>query len=218
MNLRASILIGCFLLGAVAVARADRPEATPIGKSLKLLPMNIADFQGRDDPPFAPNILAVLGVDDYIIRSYYSQERREFAGLYVGYYQSQRQGDTMHSPLNCLPGAGWEPVSKSFLKVTVPADRSGATREIEVNRYVIQKGLDRQLVLYWYQSHGRVVASEYWGKVFLVKDAVQLNRTDGSLVRVIVPVPTSTDETAAEAAGVRFMQSVFPELSSLLPS
>jgi EpsI family protein len=157
----------------------------------------------------------VLGVDDYLTRIYFTEGRREGAGLYIGYYQSQRQGDTMHSPLNCLPGAGWEPVSRSTLHVNV----STPLKEIGINRYLIQKGLDRQLVLYWYQSHGRVVASEYWGKFYLIKDAVQLNRTDGSMVRVIVPVSSEAGgEQHAEEVAVRFVQTIFPQLAEFLPS
>jgi EpsI family protein len=91
---------------------------------------------------------------------------------------------------------------------------------MEVNRYLIEKGIDRQLVLYWYQSHGRVVASEYWSKFFLVKDAIQLNRTDGSLVRIIAPIlPRVADgEQQAEQTALRFLQTLFPQLSSYLPS
>jgi EpsI family protein len=165
-------------------------------------------------------VLAVLGVDDYLTRVYFNADRTEGAGLYIGFYQSQRQGDTMHSPLNCLPGAGWEPLSQSRLIVNVAGDKSRSTsRDIEVNRYVIRKGLDRQLVLYWYQAHDRIVASEYWGKFYLVADAVRMNRTDGALVRVIVPIaPGETSEARAEDTAVRFVKSMFPLLSDYLPA
>ena len=88
--------------------------------------------------------------------------------------------------------------------------------EIQVNRYVIEKGLDRQLVLYWYQSHGRVVASEYWGKVYLVLDAIRQNRTDGALVRIIAPIRTT--EEAAEHDAVEFARGLYPLLGRYLPS
>jgi EpsI family protein len=124
----------------------------------------------------------------------------------------------MHSPLNCLPGAGWEPVSKAPLSVAVPgASPDAPDPEIVINRYVIQKGIDRELVLYWYQSHGRVVASEYWGKFYLVRDAVRLNRTDGALVRVIAPIVGDDGEGRAEATAVQFIQTLFPALSGYLP-
>ena len=109
-------------------------------------------------------------------------------GLYVGYHDSQRQGDTIHSPLNCLPGAGWQPLEQGRITVSVRDHGTARPAPIEVNRVVIGKGLDRQLVLYWYQSHRRVVASEYWGKVYTVLDAMRYNRTDAAMVRVITPV------------------------------
>jgi len=162
-------------------------------------------------------ILAILGVDDYLNRVYVSPERAGVA-LYVGYYNSQRQGDSIHSPMNCLPGAGWEPLSRSFVKI--PVTVAGDTKEIDANRYVIQKGLDRQVVLYWYQSHGRTVASEYWSKFYLIRDALRLNRTDAALVRVIVPIVPNQDgaETTAETQATDFIGSMFPVLSNYLPS
>jgi len=178
--------------------------------------MQIGDWRGVQEPPFDANILAVLGVDDYLTRAYFAPDRSG-VGLYIGYYGSQRQGDTMHSPLNCMPGAGWEPLSQTMMPLSVAADTSGAASHIVINRYVIQKGLDRQLVLYWYQSHGRVVASEYWGKYYLVRDAMRLNRTDGALVRVIAPIVGDEGESNAEGTAVRFVKAMFPLLGSYLP-
>jgi EpsI family protein len=132
----------------------------------------------------------------------------------MGYYGSQRQGDTMHSPLNCLPGAGWEPLSKSTVAVETPS-----SDPIVINRYIIQKGLDRQLVLYWYQSHGRAVASEYWSKLYLIRDAVRLNRTDGALIRVIAPIAIGSEDggAAAERDATRFVRALYPALLPYLP-
>jgi len=171
------------------------------------------------DPPMDPKALAILGVDDYMSRTYFGSGRR-IAGLYVGFWKSQTQGDTIHSPLNCLPGSGWEPLSKDYLTVDVPEGAAAPSRSISINRYVIQKGLDRQVVLYWYQSHGRVVASEYTSKFFLVKDAIQMNRTDAALVRVIVPIASSDGEAEmrAQADGVGFIRTFFPVLRQYLPS
>jgi EpsI family protein len=121
--------------------------------------------------------------------------------------------------MNCLPGAGWEPLSRSSIKIPVTV-REGTTTEIDANRYVIQKGLDRQVVLYWYQSHGRAVASEYWSKFYLIRDAVRLNRTDAALVRVIVPIQANREgaEADAETQATEFVRSMFPVLSNYLPS
>jgi EpsI family protein len=218
MSPRTLTLLVCLLASAGLVARADRTEPMPIRQPLAQLPMTIGEWQGLQQEPFTKEALAILGVDDYLVRAYLRPDRSG-AGLYVGYYKSQRQGDSIHSPLNCLPGAGWEPVSKSFLQLDVPSRVDGPTRTIEVNRYLVQKGADEeQLVLYWYQAHNRVVASEYWGKFYLVADAVRLNRTDGSLVRVMVPVMDGDNrEAVAEATAVRFVKALFPLLSNYLP-
>jgi EpsI family protein len=216
--LRRIIILGaCLVLGASYVAKAARTEEVPPRTSLTEFPMAIDGWQGREAEQFSDEILAVLGVDEYITRLY--QQEKAYAGLYIGYYQSQRQGDTIHSPLNCLPGAGWEPMSKTYLPIDVRSDKSGE-HSISVNRYVIRKGLDRQVVLYWYQSHGRVVANEYRSKAFMVYDAVRLNRTDAALVRIVSPV-VGSDPGAEEAAGahaVAFVKAMFPLLEGYLPS
>ena len=117
----------------------------------------------------------------------------------------------------CLPGAGWEPISQRVLTFADPRD--AAAPPLAVNRYLIQKGLDRQLVLYWYQSRGRVVASEYWSRIYLVLDAARYNRSDAALVRLVVPVAGTSPEAeaAAERAAVQFAAAVMPPLGRFLP-
>lgn len=220
MTTRALILTASFIAAGLVLAQASKVEPTPVRQALAELPMTIGEWQGRAEAAFAPAIVKVLGVDDYANRSYLSTGGPRL-GLYVGYHSSQRQGDTIHSPLNCLPGAGWIPVQQGRTTMSVYSDTGrGSRRTIEVNRVVIEKGLDRQLVLYWYQSHNRVVASEYWGKIYTVLDAIRLNRTDAALVRVTVPVPSDEPETiaAAERAAVSFVEALFPQLSKHLPS
>jgi len=214
---RAIVLAVTLLCGAAAVVRANRPEQAPPRVSFGQFPSTLGAWTGQELPPMESKVLAILGVDDYLNRAYYRADRSA-AGLYIGYYKSQRQGDSIHSPQNCLPGSGWEPLAKGALTIATPTP-AGA-QNISVNRYLIQKGLDRQLVLYWYQSHGRVVASEYWSKFFLIRDAVRLNRTDAALVRVIVPIPSGVDdgESRAERQAVDFVKAVFPQLPQYLPS
>ena len=214
MVTRAAILFCCLMGGAVVIASANRPERPVARLPFAQFPMQIEEWRGAPQPPIEPKVLAVLGVDDYLTRAYYWPDRTAVVGLYLGYYGSQRQGDTMHSPLNCLPGAGWAPLSNSRIPVRVAPDS-----EIVVNRYIIQKGLDRQLVLYWYQSHGRVVASEYWSKFYLIRDAVRLNRTDGALVRVIAPIAIGSEDggEAAEQIATRFVRVLYPMLAPYLP-
>jgi EpsI family protein len=190
-----------------------RPELIPLREPLSRLPFQIGSWMGSDTEPFSDQVMAVLGVDEYVSR-YYTHPDEPPISLYVGYYQSQREGDTIHSPMNCLPGAGWFPVSSGRAAVPLPDGQA-----IEVNRYVIQKGLDQQLVLYWYQSNGRVVASEYWSKIYMVYDAVRLNRSDAALVRVITPFQAVPGhEAEAERRAIEFVQALFPQLERFLPS
>jgi len=217
MTARALVLAGCMVFTAAYLGVAARAEPTPVRQRLSGLPLTIDRWHGRLEPDLTKEILAILGVDDYTIRSYAAPSAPTLS-LYVGYHSSQRQGDTIHSPLNCLPGAGWIPVELG--RVTLYVRRSdGQPRAINVNRVIIEKGLDRYLVLYWYQSHGRVVASEYWGKVYTVVDAIRYNRTDAALVRVMAPLDSDHPEAAtrAEAEATSFVQAMFPLLGRYLP-
>jgi EpsI family protein len=214
MKTRIILLILVLLITAVLVARTSKPEITPISESLTAMPLQIGTWMGQPSRAIESNVMEVLGVDDYINRQYFGPDLFP-AHLYIGYYQSQRSGDTMHSPLNCLPGAGWNPIKRDHIKIPIN-DHS----IIEINRIVILKGLEKQVVLYWYQSHGRVIASEYWGKIYTVLDAVRTNRTDAALVRVICPVADSDagSEAAAEQRAIEFVKALFPLLNRFLPA
>jgi EpsI family protein len=195
-------------------AFAMRPEIVPLRKPLAGLEQQIGPWSGRSAEPLTNEVLSVLGVDEYVSRTYFAPGEGPVS-LYVGYYQSQREGDTIHSPMNCLPGAGWQPTQVGRTALTV------ATRDrpLEVNRILIEKGLGRQVVLYWYQSHGRVVASEYASKFYMVYDALQTNRSDAALVRIVSPVLNSdSDERAAERRAIAFAETLFPKLEQYLPS
>lgn len=211
---RAIVLCGVFGATLLFLANARRNETPVARETFATFPMTLQTWRATVDPPLSSDILKVLGVDDYLSRVYYRPDGKA-VGLYMGYYGSQRQGDTIHSPLNCLPGAGWEPTQTGRLTI---ANVGG--RDLHINRYIVQKGLDRQLVLYWYQSHGRVVASEYSSRLLLIHDAIRMNRTDGSLVRVIAPIPTNAtdDGAAAQALAEQFVRVLFPALPSYLPN
>ena len=213
---RVLILFACLMIAAVAVTRADRAEEPTNRTTFALFPLQIGQWSGVQQAPFTARVLEVLGVDDYVTRAYFLPDRTG-AGLYIGYWKSQRQGDSIHSPLNCLPGAGFEPVSQRMM--ALPDTRTPGAPDLVVNRYVVQKGIDRQLVIYWYQSHGRVVASEYWSKFYLVADAVRLNRTDGAIVRIIVAITgeSAAAEQKAENTAVSFAKELLPKLQPFLP-
>jgi EpsI family protein len=213
MLTRAVIVSVILLVGSVLIGQASHTEPVLLRQPLSALPLQIDGWRGAPAPPFDARVVRVLGVDEYVHRSY-SSSSNGVASLYIGYYNSQRQGDTMHSPLNCMPGSGWEPMSRERLTLDL-ADAEGS-RAADVNRLVIQKGADRQTVLYWYQSRGRVVASEYISKMFTILDAIRTHRTDGALVRVIVPI--AGDETRSVRAAVAFTKSLYPHLRTYLPN
>jgi EpsI family protein len=200
----AALIVACGLYARGAAG----PEHAPARASLSTMPLALGDWRGTEAPPLADDVLGQLGVDDYINR-YYTAAEAPPISVYVGYYASQRQGDTIHSPQNCLPGAGWQAVSSD----RTPIDIKG--EQIPVNRFVIQKGLSRQAVLYWYQGRGRIVANEFVNKGWLMLDAARLRRTDGGLVRLITPI-TSTSNDAFLALG-DFSASLVPHLRSHLP-
>ena len=117
MIARIGIVGVILLISAGVIAKASRIEDVPPREPFSRFPMQIGSWRGEDNEPLSDEVLKVLGADDYLSRFYYT-ERRAWSGLYVAYYESQRQGDTMHSPLNCLPGAGWQPLDKSYLPDT----------------------------------------------------------------------------------------------------
>ena len=207
------IAIVAAMLAATAAVLAGTAHGTPIKlvAPLERFPMHIGEWTGANAPDLEPAVREALGADAYINRTY--TVRQANVGLYLAFYESQERGRAMHSPLNCLPGSGWTPLRHDRAWIEVPR-----AAPIEVNRYLIEKGLDRMLVFYWYQSHGRVVASEYTAKLHLVSDALRLHRTDGALVRIMTPVPDGKDPAAAETAALAFVRTIFPLLASYLPA
>jgi EpsI family protein len=160
--------------------------------------------------PFDQDTLKILGVTDYLNRAYFSPTQGEL-GLYIGYFRTQRTGAAIHSPKNCLPGAGWQPTVSETYQLSLDDGR-----KVPVNLYVIRKDLDQQIVIYWYQSHGRVVASEYWGKYYMVADAIRLNRTDAALVRITAPVRNGNTDAAREQA-IAFAKQVAGDVEQVIP-
>lgn len=194
---------------AIVLHLLSHGEDVPIQKPLAMFPMSFDNWQGRE-APLERRIIEAVGVTDYLSRTYEAHGSLPVL-VYVGYYRSQRTGQLAHSPKNCLPGAGWEPVSSAIAFLNFPDGR-----RVSVNKYVVEHGLQRQLVLYWYQSHGRVVASEYWGKIYLVLDALRLNRTDTALIRISTPI--GTNEAASNQYALAFAQGFLSRSESFLPN
>lgn len=199
-----------FLLGAsVLMHNLHHGEMVVPRRPLRELPYSFGPWTG-EERPLQERIVQAVSVSDYTNRVYIGQAAPPIQ-LYIGYYSSQRTGDTIHSPKNCLPGAGWAPIRSGYVTISIPGER-----QIAVNEYVIQQDLNKQMVFYWYQSRGRVIASEYSAKFWMVADAISRNRTDGALVRVITPM--NDGDASARARLVRFVQLLFPNFDGILPN
>lgn len=207
----ARVLVLVLLLQTAAFyAVAFRPETVPPVPPLVLFPAQIGTWRTVKDVPVEKEVQDVLRADDTLSRIYVSSTD-DTAFLWIAYFKSQRYGQSPHSPKNCLPGSGWEPVEDAKTTIRVP----DWDTPITINRYVVQHGAERSVSLYWYQSHGRVIAAELAAKFWLVADSIRYRRSDTALVRITVPVYDSVQK--AVDIGVSFAQSVFPTVVHQLP-
>jgi EpsI family protein len=205
----AAVLIG---LTAIFLHARGRNEVFPPRQALQSFPEQLSSWEGTD-VPIDPDSLQVLGPGDFLLRLYHNQETPQPpVDLYIAYFPSQRAGDTIHSPKNCLPGAGWAPTQSTRIMLSMPFHPP-----FPVNRYVIAKGDARQLVLYWYWAHDRGVASEYWAKYYLVADSIKMNRSDGALVRIGTPIIPGETVDAAQQRLLPFANRVLPLLDDYIP-
>lgn len=188
----------------------SKTERVPEPPPLASLPREIDGRQARDFT-LSKSVLDVLGPGDFLSR-FYVKEDTPIVDLFIAYFPSQKAGDTIHSPKNCLPGSGWFPIESSDISIDVPG-----RAPINANRYIIAKGPDRQLVIYWYQAHGRTVQSEYWAKFYLVADAMRMNRTDGAMVRIVTPITPNGGVEAAEKRSMDFARALVPTLDTYIP-
>ena len=204
------ILSAVLILQAAAFYGLSRREDVPAMKPLREFTTAAGQWRMVQEGVIEQQVLEVLAADDTLTRQYVNQDRTAVASLFVAFFKTQRTGQMPHSPKNCLPGSGWAPSASGRLKIEVPGEGV-----IEVNRYLVSRGDERSLVLYWYQTRNRVVASEYKARIYLVADALRYNRTDTALVRVTVPV--RGDEASAEAAAIDFVRTFFGPLRRHLP-
>ncbi len=209
---RAALILSVLLIvQGSAFYGFSRGETPPSYRPLDGFPKQIGAWKMVQQGVMEQEVKDVLRADDYITREYAASPEK-LANLFVAFFKSQRAGQTPHSPKNCLPGSGWVWTIADTIPVTVP----GRAAPIEINRYLVSKGEDRSMVLYWYQSRDRVVASEYKAAAFVAWDAIRYNRTDTSLVRVVVPVTNGQDDVATQT-GVEFIQAFFATLRQFFP-
>ena len=182
--------------GCLLVTGQREQLVMPLVAPLTSIPQVMFAMPGSDIT-IAEEERRVAGMSDYVYRVFKRDSTYVFS-VYVGYYDYQRQGKSIHSPKNCLPGGGWEPMSQSVQSVMVEG------KEHLVNRYLLGKGPARSLVYYWYQGRGRVESSEYRVKWDLLRDAALSGRTEEALVRLVIPV-------APDLTQFKGMKSEIPE-------
>ncbi len=209
MRKEAIIVCAVLLLQAGGLLLLPSEERVPEQKPLAEFPEKLGPWEVTRKGVIEDRIREVLQADDAITWFYGAPGRPEL-NLYIAYFRSQRTGKAPHSPKNCLPGSGWAPTQSGELRIPIP----GRPEPITVNRYIVEKGDAASLVLYWYQSRDRVVASEYWAKIYLVLDALRYRRSDTALIRVVVPL-RDHDVAAATETAVDFVQQLFPQLLEL---
>ena len=187
-----------------------RGEVAVERKSLIEMPQQIGDWRMKGgEIRFDKQTESVLRADDYTMREYLGANNR-LANVYVGFYASQKSGATYHSPQNCLPGAGWTMREPEQISITTPAGKT-----FTANRYIIENGVYKEVLIYWYQGRGRIAASEYADKLHTITDSVLRRRSDGAMVRVMTDL--GADVNASNAAAINLSAALEDELSPFIP-
>jgi len=211
MNRR--LLVVSLILASVLGIRLwlDRDNAPGLARPLSTLPASIGAWHAISEDALSLPVRQVLRADDLLARTYEVIPGTKVQ-LFIAYYKTQRSGERMHSPRNCLPGSGWEPISVSVIDADV-----GGGRIEQLNRYLVDREDKRMLIVYWYQEHNRLIADEYHSKLYLMWDSMRRGTRDGALVRVSLPLLPGMDEKEATTTLLQFIHSASPEITRILP-
>jgi EpsI family protein len=210
----ARILTAVLVLQGIAFyAVALRAENSAVSSPLAGFPTDIAGWQMYKEVKIEQETLDVLKADDTLNRIYLAPARDANVYLFIAYFKTQRYGQAPHSPKNCLPANGYEPIESGPIAVEVP----GRAEPIRVNRYLTARGDEKSVTIYWYQSHDRIIAGEFAAKFWLIADSIRYHRSDTSLVKIVVPVRNG-DANAATRTAVDFVKAVFSPLARQLPT
>jgi EpsI family protein len=196
--------------GCLLTLGINRQRVMPLAAPLSTVPVRLADVDGRDGT-ISEGERRAAGMTSYLFRVFQPDSSTTFT-VYVGYYDHQTQGQTIHSPKNCLPGAGWEALASAVAPIQTGAGL------VSVNRYLLQNGNQRALVYYWYQGRGRVAANEYRVKWELLRDAALRGRSEEALVRIVVFLSSTTDEHRASEMAGRVAAELIPAVTGVLPA
>lgn len=211
---KAVVVVSLVLLGQTAVFYAmPTKEYVPNQPPLTEFSRQLSVWRMTSEFPMEQEIADLLKADDTVNRQY-ADGAGNSLNLFVAFFRTQRAGVTPHSPKVCLPGSGWIPEDSRMIDVSVP----GRSEPITINRYTVTRGQNKSIVLYWYQTPHRVVASEYMAKLYLMIDALRYNRSDTALVRVVSPVVEGRTPEQAEKIAVEFIRGFYSQLTSYLPS
>jgi EpsI family protein len=201
---RSRLLVAIVLIACAGALTAAARSPVAVQPALERLPYQLDEWQGHEAAALDAETVRLLGADAHLNRSY-ADTATTPVGLYIAYYGAPKPGVSVHSPLHCLPGTGWEPVEIATV------DLGGG----QARRLVVRKNLERAVVLYWYAIHGRVLASEALSKAWLLHDTLRLRRRDAALVRIAVPIGAGVDAEAAGGRALAFARDVLPYLSHL---
>ncbi len=200
------------ILAMVCLKYISHSEEIKPNKPFSSFPKKIGEWVGEEEH-FDQKVYDVLGVDDSYLANYYTQDGR-YVQLYIGYYESQREGVQIHSPKHCMPGGGWNITESSIEEVAFAGDNP---HKIKVIKLLLEKDGQKQVVLYWYQSNGRFISSEYTQRIYMVIDSITKHRTDGSFIRIIAPVADNNEEMALKNLK-GFAEKLIPILKEYIPS
>jgi exosortase D (VPLPA-CTERM-specific) len=202
-----------FAVAALLWSPLTRPDAPPVEREpFVLFPRALGEWRGSLNPELSDEIAEVLAADDYLSMSYAAPDQAP-VDLFVAWYQDQTQAG-IHSPEVCIPGGGWEMSRIKTEEITL--ETGGQSTYLPVNRAIIQKGLERQLVYYWFDQNGRRLASDHAAKAWLIWDGLRTGRTDGALVRLITPIRPGEPEGAADARLRSMLEAALPVLPAFI--
>ncbi len=195
-------------------------DRVPPSRPLSEFPMTVG-ARAATDIAIDPDALQILGKGEFLNREYRPQPiaaagnagDRAAIGLYIAYFPTQRSGQSIHSPQNCLPGAGWSFESSGVAELT-----DAAGKKYTVGDYLVTDGSSTDEALYWYQLHGRSIAGDYAAKLYTLADSIRYGRTDEALVRVITPLEPGEDRAEARARAIGFAEQIAPLLPAYVPN
>ena len=200
------------ILGTWGVLRSYQQSMVTLPRvDFSSFPPVIENWAG-EDVAVAASMRDSFQAGDFLFRTYRNPIISAEVSVFLVYFPSQKIGETIHSPKNCLPGSGWVPAQSGHIRVA-----RGQRAPFEVNRYVVSRGTERYLVLYWYEAHGRSLASEYKVKYYLVLDSISMRRSDGALIRVSTPIKATESDDQAQARLLQFLDELLPVSHRYIP-